>query len=284
MTEAAEDTVLSPDERRHLIEKVSARVKDKKKVLVSISAVSTREAVDLTRHAEAQGASGILLSLYRLPGLGYREIYRHLDRVAAASALPVYLTVRSENAVDALTPEEADTMAQHAGLSGIYLPEGGAQLTKAWARRIQANKPVFVGSAFGFLGASKNGATAAICGLTVLAVEAVARMSEAMARGDTESLRYLERFEKAVAPALELLGPPLPPEELDGLKKFATRLAQRPLNGSSLLPAVPAGLIKESLKLQGHPVSSFVRPPTEQVSAKSIERLKLVLKSSGLLT
>jgi dihydrodipicolinate synthase/N-acetylneuraminate lyase len=49
-------------------------------------------------------------------------------------------------------------------------------------------------------------------------------------------------------------------------------------------PTVPFRLIKEGLKHQGHPVKGHVRPPYEDVGHEESERLKLVLKSSGLVS
>src|SRR5262249_11382469 len=98
LTEAAEDPLLAPEERRQLIGSVAARLGGKKPFVVAISAPATREAVELSKLAHQKGAAGILLSTYRLPGLGYRELYRHLEKVAKSTALPVILVVRQENA------------------------------------------------------------------------------------------------------------------------------------------------------------------------------------------
>src|SRR5260221_7520537 len=88
LTEAGEDPVLAPEERRQLIASIGGRLKGAKPFLVAISAPATREAVELAKLAHAKGASALLLSTYRLPGFGYRELYRHLEKVAKATDLP----------------------------------------------------------------------------------------------------------------------------------------------------------------------------------------------------
>src|SRR5947207_2401888 len=66
LTEAAEDALLMPEERRALISQILSRVKGKKPVLVSVSSPITREAVELVKHAAAKNAAAILIALYRL--------------------------------------------------------------------------------------------------------------------------------------------------------------------------------------------------------------------------
>src|SRR5687767_10665107 len=126
LTEAAEDPLLSFEERKRLLERITARVKGKKPLLVSISDASTRSAVDLARLAEKKGAGGILLSPLKVPGLDYRALYRHLDRVARAVECPVYLTIRPDNPIDALMPEEVTTLAEHERCKGVFLAQGSS--------------------------------------------------------------------------------------------------------------------------------------------------------------
>jgi 4-hydroxy-tetrahydrodipicolinate synthase len=282
LTEAAEDAVLLPEERRRLIDQIAARCKGKREFLVHVSAVSTREAIDLSRHAEAKGASGLLLGVPSTPGLGYPELYRHLDRVGRATQLPCFLVIRPENAVDRLTPEEAATLGQHERLRGIFMPQGNAASLTSWAKRFKGRAAdVFSGCALTFFGAARAGATGAICGLTTLAVEPSAQLVEAVKTGDLERVRELEA---RTEPAVSLLEPPRPLEDLDGVKRLATKLAQRPLHGSRLLPSVSFASIKEGLRLQGHPVKRIVRPPFEQLTPAESEKLRAVLKASGLIS
>lgn len=303
LTEAGEDAVLSPEERRHLIERVGRRVRGKKELVVGISAVSTREAIDLARHAEGQGAAAILLATDRVPGLGYRELYRHLDRVARATELPVLMVVRSGNAADGLAAEELATLGQHPRLAGVWLPEPTGRAPKrssgeggpipggpgpvhrrieTWAKRLESRGgEIYGGCALSFLGAAKSGATGVICGLSMLATDLSVRMMGAVRRADVDEARSIE---KKTAPAVDLLGPPRSAEELDGVKRLAARIARRSLEGSGLPLVVPFPLIKEGLRLQGHPIKSIVRPPFEQVGPEQIERLKSVMRGSGLIS
>ena len=282
LTEAAEDPLLTVEERNKLVEHVATRVKGKKALLVSISYPATRPAVDLARLAAGKGVQGVLLAPLKVPGLGYRELYRLVDKLARGASLSIHLTVRPHNAVSGLAPEELGTLAKHEAIKGVFLPEGHESQFSTWARRLKS-KPgahIWCGCALDFPSAARAGASAAICGLTMLAVDQSIKLIAAVRNGDLDQIRSIE---KRVRPAIETLGPPRSTEHLEGVKKLATKLAKRALSGSGLLPSVPFAMIKAGLKLQGHPVKGIVRPPYEPLSAEQQERLRAVMKSSGLL-
>lgn len=283
LTEAAEDPYLLPDERRDILSRVADKMGGGIPTLVNVSAPSTREAVDLARFAESKEATGILLGPLGIPGLGYRELYRHVDRVARAISIPVFLTVRPHNAVDGLSKEEQATLAQHPALAGAFLPQPATSDIKVWARRFRKRDgAVFSGCALSFPAAAKAGAMAAICGLSVLALDPARKLLEAVTRGDVDAARKIVR---RTDPAVSYLGPPRAAEDLHGVDKLVAKLAQRPLSGRPSDPWVPQGLIKAGLELQGHKtISARVRPPSEQPSRERVQKLAQVLKGAELLS
>lgn len=281
-TEAAEDPLLSPEERRSLIAQIAGRVKGKKQLIVSLSAASTRECTELTKLAQARGALAVILAPYRTPGIGYRELYRHLDRIAGSTELQVMIDVRAENAFDALAPEEIATLVKHAGLKGVFAPDAPPPALEQWVKRMRKRTgAVMTGSSLSFSQASGIGATGTICGLAVIASDQAPKLYDAIKRLDANIAGVME---KRFAPAVELLGPPRAGEETDRVKRLATKVAQRPLDGSQLMPLVPFAMIKEALRLQGHPIKARVRSPYEAITPEQSERLKAALKVSGLLS
>ena len=280
--EAAEDPLLSDDERRITVDTVAEACKDRAPFILNVSSPATRPAVDLVRYAHQKGAAGAVVSPYRLPALGYRALYRHFDRIAKATPMPAYLGVRPEGAVDMLTPEELATLAEHESLCGVYAPGASPAVLKDWAKRLKARSgALFTACSLAFSDQATVGATASICGLSVLGIEKAVALSTAFQKGDVGVIRRLERH---LAPAVEAMGPPKSPDELSGVKRLAARIAQRPLEGALLLPVTPFAMVKEGLRLQGHPVRSLVRPPYERVGPAQSERLRSVMKSAGLLS
>ena len=280
--EAAEDPLLTDDERRILIDAVAEACGDRAPFIVNVTAAATRPAVDLVRHAEHKGAVGAVVSPYRLPGLGYRALYRHFDRVCNSTEMMVLVGMRPEGAVDMLAPEELATLSDHEQLSGVYAPAASASVLRTWAKRLQKKSgTLFSACSFNFSDRAKAGATASICGLAVLGIEKSVALSTAFKHSEVAVIRRLER---QLAPAVEALGPPKSPDELTGVKRLAARIAQRPLEGAALPPVTPFAMVKEGLRLQGHPVRSLVRPPYERVGPGQSERLRSVMKSAGLLS
>jgi 4-hydroxy-tetrahydrodipicolinate synthase len=281
LTEAAEDPLLLPDERRAMIPSILARVAQRKKVIINISAPATKEAVELAKLAHGKGATALMLTAYRLPGLGYRELYRHIDRIAKSADLPIMLNLRPDTVFDSLAPEELSTLTRHPALKAGFVPER-ASVIEPWVKRFKKRDgTVLSGSSLSFSGAHRAGASGSICGMAVIASAQAAKLLDAIQRKDN---LVVTKLEKIFSPAVEMLGPPRSPEEMDGVQRLAAKLAQRPLEGFQMSPTVPFALIKEALRLQGHPVKNRVRPPYEQVGADVSERLKTTLKISEIIT
>src|SRR5689334_3595006 len=218
LTEAAEDPLLAPEERKSLIAQIAGRVKGRKALIVSVSAASTREATEVVKLAHARGAIAVILAPYRVPGIGYRELYRHLDRIAKSTELQVLIDVRAENAFDALAPEEISTLAKHAGLKGVFAPDAPKAALETWAKRMKKKSGVLMsGSSLAFSSAAMAGATGVICGMAVIASEQAPKLFDAIKRLDANIAGVMEnRF----APAVEMLGPPRAGEETDPVKKL----------------------------------------------------------------
>src|SRR6185436_19379341 len=114
----------------------------------------------IVKLAHARGAIAVILAPYRVPGIGYRELYRHLDRVAKSTELQVLIDVRAENAFDALAPEEISTLAKHAGLKGVFASDAGKPALETWSKRMRKRSGVLMsGSSLLYSPAATSGAT-----------------------------------------------------------------------------------------------------------------------------
>lgn len=280
MTEVGEAAFLEPMERRQVVDRVAARASGRIPFWVQVNEIWTRAAVDAARHAEEAGAAGLLLGLPRLPDVGYPELYRHLDRLGRAVSAPILLMARPGDLISALAPEEQATLAQHPRLAGIVLAERAPPHGRAWTRRFEGRGEVLVASTFELFEAARFGAVGAVCALSILAPEPARAMVEATRSGDLEAVRKLER---RLRPALDRLGPPRSQEAQGSVERLAERIARRSLDGARLRPLAPPALLKEGLRLQGHRLKTFVRPPQPQLTDGERERLKGLLKGCGLL-
>jgi 4-hydroxy-tetrahydrodipicolinate synthase len=281
LTEAAEDPLLGAEERKTIVKSVAARLKGKKGLVVAISAPSTAEASDLARLAEAKGALAILLAAPRIPGIGYRELYRYVDRVVKAVQIPAVLVARPGNALESLLPEEVTALIGHPGLKGVFAPHAATAGIEAWAKRFKGRgAAILAGTGLSISRLIKAGATGALCGIAPLASAQVDALSQAIAE---KELDKVDALEARLHPVVEMLGPAPLIETKDGVQKLATKIARRSVESPALTSTTPFALIKEGLRLQGHPIRADVRPPYEPVKPEASEKLKWVLQQAGVL-
>ena len=280
LTEAGEGGFLEPAEQRLILERVLKRLPSGFPVWAQINALWTRAAADAARHAQDAGVKALLLSLPRLPEVGYPELYRYVDRIAKATELPMRLVVRPGDLVSSLAPEEQATLATHPRLGGVFVGEAGPAPLKPWLKHFEGRGDVYSACSFEFLEAAQAGAQGVVCGLAVLAPEPAKATLASVRRGDVSTAR---RIEKKMRAAVERLGPPRTGETQGGMERWAERIARRPLDGGRLRGLAPAGLIKEALRLQGHRIKPFVRPPQPQVTEDQRERLKVLLRACGMI-
>lgn len=279
LSEAAEVHALTESEQAAVVADLAPRLGGRP-FWVQLSSPSTRAAIALAERAERAGAEALLLQPYLLPGLGYRELYRHLELISRQVSLPFVLGLRALSALSALAPEELDTIAAHPRVQGIFLAGLPLELTRAWAKSME-------GARFGVAGACalscraslKAGARMNLCALSTLASAQAIELREAHRAG---AYTVLEDREATLKPLVDQLGPPKPARERGGLSRIATRIADRSLSGDALAPLVPVGLLKEALRLQGHPLPTQLRPPQEAARAEDRARLQSLLRVCGI--
>ncbi|MBI4816323.1 MAG: dihydrodipicolinate synthase family protein [Deltaproteobacteria bacterium] len=283
-TECAEDLLLSQEERRAILKSVASVTERKKALVISVSTPNTLEAQELAKAAEQKGTVAVLISLARYPGIGYRELYRHLERIRKSVPLPILLDTRPGNVLDSLSGEEVATLLTHSGLTGAFVPGFVPGSLDPWKKRFKlegGRSPTFLtASSLSFLRACEQGASGAICAMAVLAPE---QASKIYAAAKSKEPARVSKLENELKPIIEVLGPPIGERSADGLQKITNRLARRSVLGPVLPSVFSPSLIKEALRLQGHPVRSEVRAPLESIRADASERLRTALTMGGLL-
>ena len=104
-----ESPTLSHDEHRRVVEVVIEAARGRIRVIAGAGSNSTAEAIEMTKHAERAGASGVLVvnPYYNKPT--QEGLYRHFRAVAESVAIPVVLyNIQSRTAINV----ETDTMAR----------------------------------------------------------------------------------------------------------------------------------------------------------------------------
>lgn len=193
---------LSNDERREVADIVIDQAAGRAPVVVHTGATTTKEAVELSRHAERSGAAGLLLLPPYKDRLSVEETASYFRAVADSTPLPVVVYNLPLTTGVNLTPEDIAGMAQNSpNISHVKDTSGDwHQLT----RSIHDYGEVFttlVGWDTMLLGALVEGAAGCILGVTNITAGPFVRVYEAVragnltvARAEWERVYPLVRF------------------------------------------------------------------------------------------
>lgn len=226
-----EAATLTHAEHRELIERTVAIAGGGLDVVAGTGSNSTREAVELTRHAEAVGADAAMLitPYYNRPP--QRGLVNHYSTVAEAVSIPILLyNVPSRTGVN-MEPETVLELAQIENVVGVK--EAGPP---SQADRVLQEKP----DGFDVLSGDDGNAlsTTAMGGSGVVSVAAnlvpgeVSRLVSAAAGGDLDEARSVHRSLSPLFRALFLETNPIPVKrglELMGLGAGEPRPPLTPL-------------------------------------------------------
>lgn len=220
-----EFTALTLEERKQLTAEVVKAAEGRVPVIAGTGALSTAEAVELSRHAAEVGASALMVvpPFYDAPSLD--EVKAHLAAVHAASGLPiVYYNIPSASGVR-LTAAEIAELGEVDGVEYLKDTSGDAvslsELLVAHGDRITAFNGWDTLTFFGLA----SGAKGSVWGATNVIPELSMQLWDAVAvRGDLDAGRelwakiwpicnFLESYNYAAAvkTGLELVGHPAGP-------------------------------------------------------------------------
>lgn len=237
--------VLQPAEHKRLIRAAVQHVDGRVPVFAGVSAVSTSEAVRLTRQAADAGADAVVSLPPLFPKPRNADVVRHFNDIAAVSDLPVFVYSHPKNTGIDLPLDLAMQLGQISTVAGFKDSSGDLAFTIRLRQELPADVSVFVGHdgliAYALL-AGIDGAVAATANAAPLLVTSI---WQAVKRGDAwtavrlqEPLgRLRELFSKAPSPvllraALQLCGHPIGtarslPEPLPAdLQQLLTRVLQ----------------------------------------------------------
>jgi len=120
-----EFTTLTHDERRELIEATIDAARGRVPVVAGTGALSTRETVELSVHAERAGAAAVMIVPPFYDALSWRELVGHYRTVGEAIDIPImYYNLPSATGVK-LTPEQFREL-QGAGVTSLKDTGGDA--------------------------------------------------------------------------------------------------------------------------------------------------------------
>lgn len=241
---------LTFEEKKRVIEVVVEETKGRVPVYAGTGAVTTREAIALTKMAEEAGVSAVSILTPFFIRPNEEELFEHYSAIAKATRLPVLLYNNPQRTGVNISAEFVARASRVENIVGIKDSSGDLTLTSEYIRRTNEKFSVLAGRDTLIYGTLCYGGKGAIAATANVAPMVVAEIYEAFQAGDWK--RSL---------------------------KAQFRLA--PLRLAFDLGTFPV-VIKEALNLLGIDAGVGI-PPVGGITSKAKAELKEILKNMELL-
>lgn len=239
--------VCSPDERidfsKFVIEKVAGRVP----VYVGTGACSTREAIEMSKRAEAIGADALSVINPYFMGINSEQMKRYFSDVAQSVDVPVMLYNIPKSTGMNIPASVVKEVSQIDNVCGVKDSSGDMDNLKSYIDAAEGNNvDVIVGSDGKISAAHALGAAGAIAGTGNLITEVVVDLWKALDAGNTAEA---ERLQAEIEPIRDVLHMGSTPQTL----KRSLELAGIPV-GPARLPVteVAAGVDEKIVAMLDH--------------------------------
>jgi 4-hydroxy-tetrahydrodipicolinate synthase len=257
---AAEVSSLLRDERRRTVAIAVDEVGSRCPVVAGVYTDGTREAVELARHAKAEGAAGVLVFPPTLFMWGAQlkpeMVLRHFSEIAAGADLPIVVFEYPPASGIGYAPE---TLARLAEIPRVAAVKDWSNDIVAYERNLRAlratGRPVAMLSSFtlSLMASFLLGADGAISGMGSVTADLQVALFEACQKGDLDGAR---RINDRLEPLLRVFYAP---------------------------PFVDMhNRMKEALVLLGRLPAAHVRPPLCPVADAEREAIRRALRAAGL--
>jgi len=267
----------STEEKVAILRAAAKAGRGKIKLVGGVSAFSTRESVELSRVCKDAGYDAVMAALNVYFQVDLDAVKKHYASLSDRGGLPVIFYYFPEVTGLVLAPDEIAEIAAIPGVHGAKISVMNRSFLK---RVIKATRTqlwaVFAGSALLMREALKQGAAGIVCPLPLIAPGDCLKLYELMEKG---------KFDEAQAIQDKLLGalPLFTDIEMPDYVSAAYFKAKerKPYTGPPERPVSTVTMVKEALKQQGHPVTSVVRSPNNQLNADQERLVAKTLKAQG---
>lgn len=242
--------------RKETAEFVTEYVNGRLPVLIGTGSTSTEEVIELTKHAKASGADGVVVINPFYWPLSEENLFQHYADIAEASELPILLYNFPNLTGQDLSPEFVKRLAEkYTNIVGIKETVDTAGHIREMILKVKAVRPdfsVFAGFDDHLFNTLALGGDGAISASANFAPELTVGIYHAFRAGD---------FTKAI--------------------ELHRQLAPVPMMYKLDSPFV--NVVKEAIRLRGLDISNYVLPPARALTAEKLDELKAILKQANLL-
>lgn len=268
---------LTFEEKARVIKRAAAAAKGKIPVVAGVSAPGTRESIELARIARAAGCRAVMAALIVYFRLDFESIKAHFEMLAREGGLPVIFYYLPETTNLVLTPDEIAELAAIKGVHGAKITVFNRSFLKKVVKLTRTELwAVFAGTAFMMRDALEAGGAGVLCPVPLIAPGLCLDLYNALQKGREQEARKLQDQLLAAVPLFS--GIELPSAVGASLYKA---LLIKPYTGVSERMSSGVAIVKEALRLQGHPITATVRRPCPPLSPEQAEKVKAGMKSLG---
>lgn len=175
---------LTFEEKKRVIEVIVEETKRRVPVYAGTGAVTTREAIALTKMAEEAGVSAVSILTPFFIRPNEEELFEHYSAIAKATRLPVLLYNNPQRTGVNISPEFVARASRVENIVGIKDSSGDLTLTSEYIRRTNEKFSVLAGRDTLIYGTLCYGGKGAIAATANVAPKVVVEIYEAFQAGD----------------------------------------------------------------------------------------------------
>ncbi len=216
---------LTTDEKKRVMDVVIEEADGRVFVMPSTGAVTTRESIELTRHAERSGADAVSVITPFFIRPSADELRRHYVAIANSVSIPVLAYSNPDRTSLPITPAVAAAIAREAGnFAGLKDSSGDLTNTMAYIEECPPHFRTFMGRDTLIYAGLVYGCVGAVAATANVAPELVVGIYDAFVAGDRDLALQRQRrlaplrraftlgsFPVVVKDAMELMGLPAGP-------------------------------------------------------------------------
>ena len=244
---------LTHDLQRDAIDVVVESCSGRVPVIVGINERGTEQAVEMAKCAEGAGADGLLVALPLFYPLEEDSVYEHYETISRAVRLPVLFYNWPANTQLKLSPASIARLSEIENIVGAKETIFDVEEVRALVDAADEDFCIFTGMTLNLVATMEAGACGAICPLPNVIPETTVALYEAIVAGDSEKAASIQNEVYACAPLL----------------------------ASS---AAPHAMMKEAVRLLGHPFNAAVKGPLPPLSPEQADTVRETLKGAGLIS
>jgi len=265
------------DEKKRVIEVAGKAADGKMPLVAGVGSWGTDESVTLARHAGEHGYGAVLAALPAYFKLGMADVVGHYRVLAKDGGLPVlYYHYPEVTGLD-LSPDEMAEIAAIDGVVGAKITTTNRSLFKRVVKSTRTHLwSVFVGTTFLLRYALKRDGAGALCPLPLVAPKQCLELYDVMQKGDLDEADKIQDHLLGAIPLFSGL-------DVDNSVSipFFKALSRKPYTGPGDRPAFTVALLKEALRLQGHPITSVTRRPCPPLTHQQADLVRKTMEGLG---